>query len=217
MLFGVSASGIRATFSTTDVPTNVSATELLPTVSVAGIVDETLHRFLENIAGALPKLLTGAVFLALSYVAIRLIMMVVQAILGRTYPGQPVYDQLGSTIVRVFLWFGVLLSFLSAVGLGAIAASLGTASGFVALGVAYALSDMIEDAVAGVYLLRDPDFNVGDRVIAADTEGTIEAIELRKTRFSVGDDTVVRANAAVEAKWTKRGTDGVDADVTGPP
>lgn len=211
MLFGVSASGIRSTISTPDVPTNVQSAELLPTVSVAGIVDETFHRFLENIAGALPKLLTGAVFLVLSYVAIRLIMVVVQAVLGRTFRGQPVYVQLGSTIVRVFLWFGVLLSFLSAVGLGAIAASLGTASGFVALGVAYALSDMIEDAVAGVYLLRDPDFNVGDRVVAADTEGTIEAIELRKTRFSVGGDTVVRANAAVESKWTLKGEGGADA------
>ena len=34
----------------------------------------------------------------------------------------------------------------------------------VTLGVSYALSSMIEDAVAGVYLLRDPDFMPGDRI-----------------------------------------------------
>lgn len=202
MLSGVSTSGIRSTYSLLDVLPHVSTTELLPTISVAGIVDETFQGFLANIASALPKLLTGIVFLALSYVVIKLIMLVVRAVLRRTFRDQPIYVQLGGTIVQIFLWFGVLLSFLSAVGLGPIAASLGTASGFLALGVAYALSDMIEDAVAGVYLLRDPDFNVGDTVTAADTTGTIESIELRKTRFSVGDDTVVRANAAVESKWT---------------
>lgn len=202
MLSGVSTSGIPSTYSLQGVLPNGSTTELLPTVSVAGIVDEAFRGFVENIASALPKLLTGIVFLALSYVVIKLIMAVVQVVLRRSFRGQPIYVQLGSTIVQIFLWFGVLLSFLSAVGLGPIAASLGTASGFLALGVAYALSDMIEDAVAGVYLLRDPDFNVGDTVTAAETTGTIEAIELRKTRFSVGDDTVVRANAAVEAKWT---------------
>lgn len=188
-----------------------------PLAVATGIVEEAFRGFVENIVSALPKVLTGIVFLALSYVVIKLVMVVVRAIFRRMFHGQPIYVQLGSTIVQVFLWFGVLLSFLSAVGLGAIAASLGTASGFVALGVSYALSDMIEDAVAGVYLLRDPDFNVGDRVIAADTEGTIEAIELRKTRFSVGDDTVVRANAAVEAKWTRKGSDGVDVDVAETP
>jgi small-conductance mechanosensitive channel len=62
---------------------------------------------------------------------------------------------------------------------------------------------MIADAVAGVYLLRDPDFMPGDRVTAGDTTGVVEAIELRKTRLSVGDDVVVRGNAEIEKKWTK--------------
>lgn len=82
----------------------------------------------------------------------------------------------------VFLCFGVGLSFLSIVGLTAIAASLGTATGFLALGVSYALSGMLADAVAGVYLLRDPDFMPGDRV---------------------DEDTMVRGNAEIEKKWTK--------------
>jgi small-conductance mechanosensitive channel len=97
----------------------------------------------------------------------------------------------------------VALSFLSIVGLTAIAASLGTATGFLALGVSYALSEMIKDAVAGVYLLRDPDFNPGDTIKAGDTTGEVAAIELRKTRFRVDGDTVVRANAAIEERWTK--------------
>jgi len=107
------------------------------------------------------------------------------------------------TVVAGFLWFGVILSFLSIVGLPLIAASLGTATGFVALGVAYALSGMIEDAVAGMYLLRDPDFSPGDTVTAADVTGEVLAIELRKTRIAVDGSTVVKANGAIEKSWTK--------------
>jgi small-conductance mechanosensitive channel len=170
----------------------------------AGIVESALTRFAEDISAALPDLLAGATFLAIAYVLIKLLMVVVRVALERALKGdQPVYRQFVATVVQVFLWFGVALSFLSIVGLDEIAASLGTATGFLALGVSYALSGMIADAVAGVYLLRDPDFMPGDTVDIGGTEGIVKSIELRKTRLTVGDDTVVRGNAEIEKKWTK--------------
>lgn len=168
--------------------------------SIGGAVDQLLG----GIVSTLPDVLAGLIFLAIATVAIKLIMVVVRAALRRALPGQsPVYRQFMATIAAVFLWFGVLLSFLSIVGLEIVAASLGTATGFVALGVAYALSEMIADAVAGVYLLRDPDFSAGDTVTVEDLTAEVAAIELRKTRFRVDGDTVVRANAAVEKRWKK--------------
>jgi small-conductance mechanosensitive channel len=161
-----------------------------------------------DIASALPDLITGFVFLALSAVGIKIIMTAVRLLLSRVLPGEaPLYRQFISVIILVFLWFAVGLSFLSIVGLELIAASLGTATGFLALGVSYALSGMIADAVAGIYLLRDPDFNPDDTITAGDTTGTVTAIELRKTRFEVDGDTVVRANAEIEKRWTKVGGD----------
>jgi small-conductance mechanosensitive channel len=47
----------------------------------------------------------------------------------------------------------------------------------------------------------------GDTIESGGTEGTIKSIELRKTRISVGEDTVVRGNAEIEKKWTKRNDD----------
>jgi small-conductance mechanosensitive channel len=152
----------------------------------------------------LPDLIAGVVFLIVSAVLIKLLMLVVRTVLARALPGEaPVYRQFIAVLVLTFLWFAVGLSFLSIVGLTLIAASLGTATGFLALGVSYALSGMIADAVAGVYLLRDPDFNPGDTVTASGTTGEVAAIELRKTRFDVDGDTVVRANAEIEKNWTK--------------
>jgi small-conductance mechanosensitive channel len=89
------------------------------------------------------------------------------------------------------------------VGMGDIAASLGTAVGFVALGVSYALSEMIEDTVAGVYRLRDHDFNVGYWVESTGVTGTVAAIELRKTRIDTdAGDRIVMANREIEPRWT---------------
>lgn len=121
-----------------------------------------------------PNVLTGAVVIKLSVSTVRVV-------LQRVYPNQPVYVQLGATLVTVVLWFGAILGFLSAIGLPGVVAALGTASGFLALGVSYALSEMLADAVAGIYLLRDPDFNPGDRVTTGDVDGVIASIELRKT------------------------------------
>jgi len=169
-----------------------------------GVINRALEQLVANVLDALPAIVTGFVFLAIAALGIKVVMTVVRAALARALPGEaPVYRQFIATIVLVFLWFGVALSFLSIVGLTAIAASLGTATGFLALGVSYALSAMIKDAVAGVYLLRDPDFNPGDTVTVGDTTGEVTAIELRKTRFRVDGDTVVRANAGIEERWTK--------------
>ncbi|MBV0901283.1 mechanosensitive ion channel domain-containing protein [Haloarcula salina] len=169
-----------------------------------GVINRALEQLAANVLDALPAIITGFAFLAIAALGIKIVMTVVRAALERALPGEaPVYRQFIATIVLVFLWFGVALSFLSIVGLTAIAASLGTATGFLALGVSYALSAMIKDAVAGVYLLRDPDFNPGDTVTVGDTTGEVTAIELRKTRFRVDGDTVVRANAGIEERWTK--------------
>jgi small-conductance mechanosensitive channel len=170
----------------------------------AGIVQQALDRFIADIASALPDVLAGLVFLVVAYLAIRLLMYVVKTVLDGALRGEePVYRQFVATVILVFLWFGAALSFLSIVGLDQIAAALGTATGFLALGVSYALSGMIADAVAGVYLLRDPDFMPGDTVDIGGTVGQVKSIELRKTRLTVEGDTVVRANAEIEKKWTK--------------
>lgn len=167
------------------------------------IIETALESFVTDLTAAIPKIVSGLVFLLLAGILVKAVMVVVRGVLRRTLSAEPIYVQFVSTVVGVFLWFAVFLSFLSIVGLGQIAASLGTAVGFVALGVSYAISGMIADAVAGIYLLRDPDFNPGDTVTADDVTGEVHSIELRKTRLDVEGDRVVKANSDIESGWTK--------------
>jgi len=169
-------------------------------------VSDALEALYADLLSAVPRIVSGLLFLLVAAVLVRLLMYGVRQLLERAFPGEaPVYRQFIATIVAVFAWFTVGLAFLSIVGLDGIATSLGTATGFIALGVSYALSNAIADAVAGVYLLRDVDFNPGDRVTVGDMTGVVSTIELRKTRFEVDGDTVVRGNAEIEKRWTKEG------------
>jgi small-conductance mechanosensitive channel len=174
-------------------------------------VESVLSEFVAGIVATLPRLLAGVVFLSVAFVAIRLIGALVRSVLGRVYPEDQrlVVDLLVAT-VTVFLWFGAGLALLKIVGMDDVAASLGTATGFIGLGIAFALKEMIADTVAGVYLLRDPDFNEGDRVTTASVTGDIVGIGLRKTRIRADDgDLVVLANRDVEKKWVREGEENV--------
>jgi len=172
---------------------------------LARVVDSTVRDLAAGVETAVPRLVSAVVFVVLAYAGIRIVLAVLGAFLGRLFAErETLVVQLFVTVAGIFLWFGAALATLKIVGLGDIAASLGTAVGFIALGVSYALSEMIEDTVAGVYLLRDPDFEVGDRVEVGGIEGTVTAIELRKSRFEREDGgTTVLANRAVESRWTK--------------
>jgi len=170
------------------------------------VVAEALNKLAADIAAALPRILAGLIFLIIAAAVVKIIKYGLTFSLERTFADEPrVYRQFIIAVVMLFLWFGVGLSFLSVVGLEQIAASLGSAAGFLALGVSYALSSVIADVVAGVYLLRDEDFMPGDEVDIGGTVGTVQSIELRKTRLTVneGEDTMVRNNAEIEKKWTK--------------
>jgi small-conductance mechanosensitive channel len=179
-------------------------------------LEETYETFLDGLDVAIPRLVTGLVFLLVAYLAVKVVLWLVGSSLRRLYSTEEqLVADLVVTVLGVFMWFGVGLAFLKIVGMGDIAVSLGTSTGFIALGVSYALSEMIEDTVAGVYLLRDPDFHVGDRISTDVASGTVAAIELRKCRIDTDDgDRIVVANRDLETKWTKEAPE-TDAEETG--
>lgn len=180
-------------------------------------LESIFAEFVAGIVDAIPRLLSGIIFLLLAYLIIKLILTVVRSVFGGVYPAsQALIVDLIVAVSGLFLWFGAGLALLKIVGLGDVAASLGTAAGFIGLGVAFALNEMIADTVAGVYLLRDPDFNPGDQVNTASITGTISSIGLRKTRIRAEDgNLIVLANRDVEKKWVlETDADEVDSSAT---
>ena len=171
---------------------------------VLSTFETAFQQFIQNIVNILPNLLSGTIFLLTAYLSIKLVLKAVSLSLNKLYEGEIIVS-LGKTVVAIFLWFGAALVFLSIIGLGEIAASLGTATGFIALGVAFAVSDMLADVVAGFYLLRDSDFDQGYIIQTEDTEGEIREVGLRKSRLKLENgDIAVLSNSQIEKGWTHK-------------
>lgn len=168
-------------------------------------VDTTVTHLADGVVAAIPRIVSALLVVAIALVGITALKVVLRRILSRIYPpDQSLLIDLVLVMVSVFLWFGVALTLLKVLGLDDIAASAGTAVGFIALGISYALSEMIEDTVSGVYLLRDEDFNTGDRIETDKLTGEVIAIGLRKSRFRTdAGDTAILANRNVESDWIR--------------
>ena len=150
----------------------------------------------------LTKIITAAVFLILASFAIGHSGKVVRKVLSKKF-GEETILNLMVNISKGLLWFSAMLIALSILGFSEIAAALGTAAGFVALGVSFALKDVLSDTVAGIYLAKDPDFNNGDQVEVDGIKGDITDVGLRKTRVRLEDGNLrVINNSDAEKKWT---------------
>jgi hypothetical protein len=118
-------------------PFHVAGPHVAPLrTDAADVVDDAFEAFLTDLATAAPAVLAGVVFLVVAGACVEAATWLVRSGLRTALPGEtPVYRQFVATVVSIFRWFAVLLGFLSIVGLVGIAAALGTATGFVALGV----------------------------------------------------------------------------------
>lgn len=125
---------------------------------------------------------------------------------GPSRHDNPILAAARGVLLRVYSEEQILIVDLQVVviGLAEVPASPGTAAGFIGLGLASALNEMIADTAAGVYLLRDPEFNIGDSVDTASVSGTIRRIDPCKTRIEADNgDLIVLANRDVEKKWVQ--------------
>ena len=94
-------------------------------------------------------------------------------------------------IVGYGLWFAVLMYVIAELKLAEIFMPLMGASVLLGLAVALAVKDALSDAVAGIFLLLDRHFNIGDEIETMNKRGEVIDVTLIKTRIKTGDGTIV--------------------------
>ena len=123
----------------------------------------------DGVTAAIPKIVLGTLFLAIAYVGIKIVLTIARSVFERVYPpSQGLVIDLAVTVIGIFLWFGAALVLLNIVGLGNVAASLGTASGFIGLGV-------VDDVALGV----GPAPLTGDDGLATESAGQLPSLRGR--------------------------------------
>jgi small-conductance mechanosensitive channel len=90
---------------------------------------------------------------------------------------------LGSSIAGVVALFGAVAIAAAVAGVPAILTAFATISGALALGFAFAAGDIIENFVAGIFILKDKPFTVGDHIQWSGNDGIVREINLRVTKL----------------------------------
>lgn len=144
------------------------------------------NHVVDAINNTLPRLPNALFDLLVGILVIRIIERAVRVIMKFTNIQQALRDVL-SSVISIILWIFLSITLLGELGFsGVIYFFTGSVA---ALGIAMAAggSTLISDIVAGIFLARDGDFNVGDEVIVGPSDrpelGVIESMDARRTRL----------------------------------
>jgi small conductance mechanosensitive channel len=116
----------------------------------------------------------------------------------------------------------ILQTLVVALGLLPLAGVLGvdwtalvTVLGAVGLGLSLAMQDLLKNVVAGIYILLEHPFKIGDRISVKDATGVVRSIELRTTILSADDglQMVVPNNVVLNEIVTNRSVSNLHRQV----
>ncbi|MFC7042002.1 mechanosensitive ion channel family protein [Halonotius sp. GCM10025705] len=95
---------------------------------------------------------------------------------------------LGSSVSAVLAVVGAVAIAATVAGFPAILSAFATLAGALALGISFAAGDIIENFVAGIFILKDKPFTVGDYIEWDGNDGIVREINLRVTKLDSFDN-----------------------------
>ena len=95
---------------------------------------------------------------------------------------------LASSVARALVLFAAVAEAFMAAGFPSFLTAAATLSGALALAVGFAAQDLVGNFVAGVFIIKDEPFRVGDWIEWNDMAGRVEEIDLRVSRIRTFDN-----------------------------
>ncbi len=134
-------------------------------------------------------LATGLLVLVATYLLVRFVTTALQRAGARWVDRRLLINQIG-TLIRFALWIAGL-GLATALSVNLTREVLLAIGGTAAVTIGFALKDLAASILAGVIIIIDRPFQVGDRVTFAGVYGEIASIGLRSVRLVTLDDNVV--------------------------
>ena len=95
---------------------------------------------------------------------------------------------LGSSVVNAVVWVAAIAIGFTMAGYGAFLSAFAVFGGAIALAVGFAAQDLLGNFVAGIFILKDKPFEVGDWIQWDGNAGRVEDIDLRVSRIRTFDN-----------------------------
>ena len=164
---------------------------------ISNTIIEALLELFKQAVKVLPGLLSALVILFLTRYAVKLVLKIADEAGTRTIKSRSL-QLLLLKVSRISVWtLGILLACVLAFPsfeLGDIIATLGVGS--VAIG--FAFQDIFKNFLAGIILLLEEPFRIGDEIVIGDYEGKVENISIRTTKIrTYGGEKVLLPNSSV--------------------
>ncbi len=164
---------------------------------VINTIVQVLLELLGQSIKALPSLLSALVMLFLTRYTVQVVLKIADEVGRRTIKSTSLQHLL-IKVCRIGVWtVGILVACVLAfpgLELGDLITTLGVGS--VAIG--FAFQDIFKNFLAGVILLAEEPFRIGDEVVIGDYQGKVENISIRTTRIrTYQGERVLLPNSAV--------------------
>lgn len=100
----------------------------------------------------------------------------------------PSVKSLADNLLVVVVWVLAFAIAFTVAGFGSVIAAFGVFAGALALAVGFAAQDLLGNFVAGIFILKDKPFEIGDWIEVNDITGRVEDIDLRVSRVRTFDN-----------------------------
>ncbi|MWV64015.1 mechanosensitive ion channel [Halorubrum sp. JWXQ-INN 858] len=99
-----------------------------------------------------------------------------------------VVRSLGTSVANAVVWVAAVAIAFTVAGYGAFLSAFAVFGGAIALAIGFAAQDLLGNFVAGVFILKDKPFEVGDWIEWDGKSGRVEDIDLRVSRVRTFDN-----------------------------
>ncbi len=149
----------------------------------ASLIVDSFRDFYESLVAKLPQIGVALLVILLSYIIARVVRLATRKTLARLSTTAHLDVLLSRFISYIIIGVGVIVALgVLGVNMGALIASLG----LVSVGLGFAVRDVISNFIAGVILILQRPYKIGDSVTLGEVDGIVEDIRVR--------DTIIRRN-----------------------
>ena len=158
------------------------------TLQLGDVVPDSLGEAVAMYEGVIGAALTFLAAFLVVYLLGRLVLVPLtqRAIVAREFNES--IRSLAESVVGALVFFFALAVAFALVGFGNFLAAFATLGGALALALGFAAQDLLGNFVAGIFILKDRPFEIGDWIEWENGSGRVEDIDLRVTRVRTFDN-----------------------------
>jgi len=145
-----------------------------------------------GLSAALAGILFSVALFLVGLVGVLLLGRVVLVPAVRRVLGSRGFDEavlsLGTSVANAVVWVAAIAIGFTMAGYGAFLSAFAVFGGAIALAIGFAAQDLLGNFVAGIFILKDKPFEVGDWIQWDGNSGRVEDIDLRVSRVRTFDN-----------------------------